>query len=227
MNTLTYLGHSGWILKTSGGRVLLIDPWLSGNPLAPLKIEQLPKADAVLLTHDHADHAGDAVAVVAQTGGKLIAQPETIARYQAAGVPKDRALDMNIGGTVNVAGVRITMVDALHTSETGEPGGYIITTEDGRVLYHAGDTGLNANMSNWGALFAIDLALLPIGDHYTMDGRQAAHALRLLGAKQAIPIHYRTFPLLAQSADAFIEHAREQAPSVKITVVDPGGAFRF
>lgn len=108
-----------------------------------------------------------------------------------------------------------------------EPAGYILTLEDGKVLYHAGDTCLHCNMATWGALFDIDVALLPIGDHFTMDGRQAAHALRMLGAKVALPMHYRTFPLLAANADDFVRHAREQAPSTRVEVIDPGDEITF
>lgn len=224
-NRLKWLAHSGWQITTSRGKVLFVDCWLSGNPLAPMKVEDLPKAGFALITHDHADHAGDAVNVARQTGATLVGQPEVMARYGKAGAEK--RIEMNIGGTVDLDGVRATMTDSYHTSETGTPAGYILQLEDGKVLYHSGDTGLHANMATWGSLFDIDLALLPIGDHYTMGGRQAAHALRLLKAKAAAPMHYRTFPILAQSADEFVRHAKEQAPSAKIHVIDPGGEIVF
>lgn len=230
-NQLRWLGHAAWQLTTSTGKVLLIDPWLSGNPVAALGIDQLPKADYVLLTHDHGDHASDTPAVVQQTGATLIAQPETTHRYMEAGVPEEKALyggsGMNIGGTVELDGIQVMMVEAYHSSETGTPAGYIITLEDGQVIYFAGDTGLHANMATWGQLFDIDVAVLPIGGHFTMDGLLAAHALRMLRAKHAVPTHYKTFPLLAQSADEFIQHVTKQSPDTSVHVLDVGETFSF
>lgn len=227
---LKWLGHSGWQLTTAQGKVLLIDPWLSQNPVAPIRIEELPAADYVLLSHDHSDHAGDTVAVVQQTGATLVAQPEICRRYQQAGVPQDKVLygiGMNIGGSVSLDGITITMTDAYHSSETGTPAGYIITLEDGKVVYHAGDTGLHCNMATWGNLFDIDVALLPIGSVFTMDARQAARALQMLKPRVAIPMHYLTFPILAQSADDFVRYAREQAPETEVRVLKPGEETTF
>src|SRR5690606_13574747 len=132
----------------------------------------------------------------------------------------------NLGGSADLGGVRVTMVDAHHSSDTGTPAGFIVELEDGKVVYNAGDTCLHANMATWGQLFKIDLAILPICGFFNMDGRQAARALRLLGnPPMALPQHYRTFPVLAQSADEFIRYAREESPNTKIAVVDPGEEF--
>lgn len=226
-NRLTWWGHSSWRLETSQGLVVLFDAWLSHNPVAPLQITHLDRADFLLLSHDHADHASDTVAIVKQTGATLVAQPETLTRYQSEGVPDEKGIGMNIGGTIDLGGLRCTMTEAYHSSETGEPAGYILTLEDGKTLYFAGDTGVHSNMALWGQLFAIDVALLPIGSVFTMDGRQAAHALRMLRAKAALPMHYKTFPLLAQSADDFVAHAKAQAPVAKVHVIDIGGTFEF
>lgn len=229
-NTLRWLGHSGWLITTSRGRRILIDAWLSRNPVAPVTIDALGPCDDLLITHDHADHASDAVAIAKATGATLIAQPEIVARYtdqakaQGASI---QAIGMNIGGTVERGGVRVTMIDAYHSSERGTPAGYILTLEDGKVVCHLGDTGLHVNMATWGDLFDIDVVLIPIGDHYTMGARQAAHALKWLKPKHAIPMHYKTFPLLAQSADEFIRHAKEVAPSVAVHVLEPGGTFEL
>jgi L-ascorbate metabolism protein UlaG (beta-lactamase superfamily) len=224
-NRLKWLGHSGWQVTTSQGKVLFIDPWLVGNPLAPVKIEDLPPAGFVLISHDHGDHAGDAVAVVKQTGATLVGQPETMSVYKEKGAPT--TLAMNTGGSIELDGVRVTMTDAYHTSASGTPAGYILTMEDGKILYHAGDTSLHINMTIWGDLFDIDVALLPIGDRFTMDARQAAHALRLLKAKAALPMHYRTFPFLTQTAAEFVELAAKQAPDAKVHVIEPGEEFSF
>ncbi|MER9234621.1 metal-dependent hydrolase [Mesorhizobium sp. M0622] len=205
--------------------MFLIDPWLTGNPLAPLRLDELPAADFALFTHDHEDHTGDAVAVSAHTGAVLVGQPETTSAFQERGAK--RVLAMNIGGSVDLDGVIVTMTDACHTSATGVPASYVLTLEDGKVLYHAGDTGLHANMAIWGELFDIDIALLPIGDRFTMDARQAAKALKLLRAKAVLPMHYKTFPLLAQDATQFVKFAEREAPRTKVHVVEPGEELTF
>lgn len=224
-NRLEWLGHSGWRLTTGKGKVILIDPWLTGNPVAPLRVEDLPPADFALFTHDHEDHTGDAVAVGEYTGAVLVGQPETTQALQERGAKA--VLAMNIGGSIGLDGVTVTMIDAYHTSATGMAAGYILALDDGKVLCHAGDTGLHANMATWGELFAIDIALLPIGGRFTMDARQAARALRLLRAKTALPMHYKTFPLLAQNAADFMEHARREAPGTAIQIIEPGETINF
>jgi L-ascorbate metabolism protein UlaG (beta-lactamase superfamily) len=224
-NILKWLGHSSWQLTTSTGTVFLIDPWLSENPLAPLKIEDLPNASHILITHDHSDHSGDAVAVAKQTGAVIVAQPETVTRLKSEGA--DKVFGMNVGGGAELDGVTVTMVDAYHSSQTGTPAGYVLELEDGKTLYHAGDTCLHSNMATWGDFFDIDVALLPIGSRYTMDGRQAARALKLLKPKMALPMHYRTFPALASSAELFLAEARQHAPDTTVTVIEPGDEFEF
>jgi L-ascorbate metabolism protein UlaG (beta-lactamase superfamily) len=155
----------------------------------------------------------------------MVGQPETTNAFKENGAGE--VLAMNIGGSVDLDGVTVTMTEAYHTSAAGAPAGYILTLEDGKVLYHAGDTGLHANMATWGELFEIDLALLPIGDRFTMDARQAAKALKLLRAKAALPMHYKTFPLLAQDATQFVKLAELEAPGSKVHVIEPGGAITF
>lgn len=228
-NRLRWLGHASWQLTTSGGKRILIDPWLSGNPKAAAKIEEL-KADYVLVTHDHFDHSSDVPAVIKQTGATLVAVPETAGRLKGEGVPEDKILygiGMNIGGTVDLGGVACTMTDAYHTSGSGSPAGYILRLEDGKVLYDAGDTGVHCNMATWAELYPIDVALLPIGSVFTMDPRQAAYALRLLKPKVAIPQHYMTFPILVQQADDFLRMAREWAPGTQVVTLAPGETFDF
>jgi len=229
-NVLRWLGHSGWEIVTSRGKRILIDPWLSRNPVAPVAIADLGSCDYVLVTHDHSDHASDVVDVARSTGAVMVAQPEVVKRYTDQAKSKGfeiKAIGMNIGGTVDLDGVRVTMTEAYHSSETGTPTGYILTLEDGKVVYHMGDTGLHVNMSTWGELFEIDVVLIPIGDHFTMGAKQAAHALKWLKPKHAIPMHYKTFPLLAQSADEFRSFAKAKAPEVIIHELEPGEHFRL
>lgn len=223
---LTWLGHSAWQLTTSAGKRILFDPWINGNPVTPVKLEDL-QADLVLITHDHFDHASDVVNIVKQTGAKAVMQPETATRYQQEGLPEANAVAMNIGGLVEIDGIEILMTDAYHSSETGEPAGYIVTLEDGRRVYQTGDTGLHCNMATWAELYPVDVMLLPIGSHFTMDPFQAAHALRLVKPKIALPQHYMTFPLLKQSADEFVEHARKIAPDTEVVVLKPGESYSF
>lgn len=223
---LRWLGHAAWELTTGSGTVALFDPWLTGNPKAAATINEL-QADFVLITHDHFDHASDLPAVVEQTGATAIAQPETIAHYKELGVPEDKAIDMNIGGTVAAGDLKVTMVEAYHSSATGTAAGYIVTLPDGRRLYNAGDTGIHANMAVWGELYPLDVAILPIGDHYTMDGYQAAHAVAMLKPRIAVPQHFGTFPLLAPSADEFVRHTSQQAPDTQVVVLEPGETYKF
>jgi len=227
---LRWLGHSAWEVETAGGARVYIDPWLSGNPVATVALSDLKPAVAVLITHDHSDHAGDAVDVTGHTGATLVGQPEVVRKYGNRAKERGKeikTLGMNIGGTTRLGGIQITMTEAYHSSETGTPAGYILTLEDGRVVYHMGDTGLHINMSTWGELFDIDVVLIPIGDHFTMGGRQAARALKWLKPKHAIPMHYKTAPLLAQSADELVRHAAEHAPEVAIHVLEPGETFEL
>ena len=126
------------------------------------------------------------------------------------------------GGTVPLQGAFATMTEAFHTSEAGAPTGFIVRLPSGYTLYHSGDTGIFANMATWGVLYPIDLALLPVGDVFTMDGRQAAMATKMLGAKAAVPMHYGTFPRLAQTPDAFIQHLEQTAPACRCKVMQPG-----
>jgi L-ascorbate metabolism protein UlaG (beta-lactamase superfamily) len=132
---------------------------------------------------------------------------------------------MNIGGTVDIEGIGITMTQAFHSSESGAPCGYIVTLEDGTVIYHAGDTGIFESMKTLGDLYSIDMALLPIGSCFTMDPYQAAWAIKLLRPKKVIPLHYKTFPLLVQDADGFVNKAKELAPDVKVVVLNPGDTY--
>ena len=193
------------------------------NPICPVELDEITTANAVLVTHDHFDHTGNAADIVKKTGATLVTQPETANRFKKdLGLPDENALSMNIGGSVIIEGVVITMTQAFHSSATGTPAGYIIKLEDGTIIYHAGDTGIFDSMRVLGELYKIDLALLPIGSVFTMDSYQAAKALTLLQPRRVIPMHYKTFPILEQSAERFVELARKEAPGVEVTVLEPG-----
>jgi len=228
--SIRWLGHAGFIVSTPGGKTIIIDPWIVDNPLCPVKLDEVTAANIVLVTHDHSDHVGNAVDIVMKTGATLIAQPETVNRFKRDfGLVDDRIVfggsGMNIGGSATIEGITITMTQAFHSSGTGAPSGYIINLEDGTVLYHAGDTGIFDTMRLLGELYGINLALLPIGSVFTMDYVQAVKALTLLKPKRVMPMHYKTFPILEQSVDRFVELAGKEAPEVEIIVLDPGQEY--
>ncbi len=225
-HSVKWLGHAACQITSKNGKVVLIDPWITGNPVCPVKREDIKKADIILVTHDHFDHLGsDIPDLVRATGAVVIAQPELANVLQQSGVSQENiifGMGMNIGGQVEVGGIRIIMTQAVHSSTAGSPVGYIVVLEDGKAVYHAGDTGVFADMEILGRLYNIDLALLPIGGVFVMDPAQAAFSLTLLKPKKALPIHYGTFPILAQDAGSFTALARERAPETVVEVVEPG-----
>lgn len=207
--SITWLGHGTFVLVSPGGKRVVIDPWLDGNPSCPADQKKITKADLILLTHGHFDHIGDAVSVARATGAPVVAIFELGAYLGQKGVKN--VSGMNKGGTQTIAGIAVTMVDAKHSSAAveddgrivylGEAAGYVLTFENGLVAYFAGDTALFGDMKLIGELYKPDIAFLPIGDHFTMDPRQAAKAVELLGVKQVVPMHYGTFPLLTGTPD--------------------------
>jgi len=227
--TIKYLGHAGFQIVTKNEKVIIIDPWLTGNPSAACQVEEIVKADMVLVTHDHFDHIGDVGRILKTTGATLVGMPEVVGKLKEdAGIPDSQivfGMGMNIGGTAHIDGIAITMTQASHSCEKGNPAGYIIKLEDGFTIYHAGDTGVFYSMKILGDLYHIDLALLPIGGVFTMDPTQAAMAARLLQVKKVIPMHYKTFPLLEQEALSFKEIMKKEAPEAEVLVLDPGNEY--
>lgn len=226
-----WLGHSGFHITSPDGKVILIDPWFEGNPMAEGDKSSLGGAEFLLVTHDHFDHSGDALSVAKLSGALVIGIFEITVDMKQQGLPESQILNggngMNIGGTVTFDGISFTMVQAYHSSTLGSPVGYVIRLENGFTIYHAGDTGIFSEMEIIGELYRPDLAILPIGSVFTMDGLQAAKALSLLKPKFAIPMHFGTFPILDQSADTFVTKAGEMAPGVSIEVLNPGGEAEY
>ena len=228
--SLKWLSHSGFIISSPEGKIIIIDPWITDNPLCPIKVDDIAAADMVLITHDHFDHTASAADIVKKTGATLVAAPETAAKFQSQmGIPAENVIfwgsGMNIGGSVEVKGITVTMVQAFHSSETACPTGYIVKLENGVTIYHAGDTGIFESMRLFGELYKLDVALLPMGGVFTMDSFQASKALKLLKPKIAIPMHYKTFPILEQDASRFVELAKKEAPEVKVVVLEPGQEY--
>jgi L-ascorbate metabolism protein UlaG (beta-lactamase superfamily) len=221
MVKVTWFGHAAFKIEAAG-KTVLIDPWLDGNPSSPIKASEITKADVVYVTHDHDDHLGDAVEICKRTKATFVATFELGNYAQENGVTD--IVGLNIGGSAEVEGLKLTVVNATHTSSRGAPTGVIVEGE-GKRIYHMGDTGLFGDLRLFGELYKPDLAMVPIGGFYTMGAREAAEAVSLLKPKVALPMHFGTFPVLAQSADDFVKLVREKTPKVKVVVLKPGESY--
>jgi L-ascorbate metabolism protein UlaG (beta-lactamase superfamily) len=219
---IRWLGHSGFEIELAN-KILLIDPWLTGNPLAAVKASDIKKADIVCVTHDHGDHLGDAVEICKRTGATFVAIYELGVYAEEQGVKN--VVGINIGGTAKVKGIRITMVQAFHSSTRGAPTGFVIKAEE-KTLYHAGDTGLFGDMKLIGEIHRPDVALIPIGDYYTMGPREAAEAVKLIKPAVVVPMHYQTFPVLESSAENFTKLVKKKVPKVKVVELKPGDTYQ-
>ncbi|MGI9116461.1 MAG: metal-dependent hydrolase [Gaiellales bacterium] len=197
--TITWLGHATWHITTPGGVDVMVDPWLSTNPKCP-ESAHASSADVVLVTHGHGDHIADAADVSKRGNATTIAQFEIANWLGEQGAPNP--IGMNTGGTVATHGLKVTMTQAFHSNSLpdgtacGDPAGYVLEIESGQRIYIAGDTGVFGDMALIGELYQPVLAILPIGDLYTMGPFQAAHAVRLLGVQHVLGSHWGTFDAL-------------------------------
>jgi L-ascorbate metabolism protein UlaG (beta-lactamase superfamily) len=198
---LTWLGHSAFLIETPGGKKVLIDPWVLNNPMTPPEKKKFDKIDVMLCTHGHGDHIGDAVELAKKHNPKVVGVYELCVWINKKGARE--ILPMNKGGSQEVGDIKITMVHADHSCGIedggqiiygGEACGYVIEFHNGVKLYHAGDTNVFGDMSIIHELYNPELALLPIGDLFTMGPREATYACRLLKPKTVIPMHFGTFP---------------------------------
>ena len=221
--TLTWLGHASFRFDTPGGKRVYVDPFLNGNPKCPESELEPERIDVIALTHGHGDHVGDTVALAKKHGCTVIA-PVELAGWLQGKQGLENVLDPNKGGTVEAAGVKFTLTNAHHSSSNndgeymGEPCGIVVEVENGTKLYFAGDTCVFGDMQLIGRIYSPDLAILPIGDHYTMGPREAAVALELLGTKRCVPCHYGTFPPLVGTP----AQLRELAPDFQVEEMEPG-----
>lgn len=235
---ITWYGHACIEILTPGGRTVLIDPWF-GNPLSPKPPEAVDRCDLLLVTHGHGDHLGDALQIASRTRPAWPAIHELslwLVRNYAA---RDGVIGMNKGGTVEAAGLRVSMTSADHSAgewnaggETtlylGEPVGFVVELEDGTRIYHAGDTALFGDMRLIRELWRPDIALLPIGGHFTMDPEAAAIAADYLGVTDVVPIHYGTFPVLAGTPERFAAAMEARGlTSVTMHAPLPGATVRL
>jgi L-ascorbate metabolism protein UlaG (beta-lactamase superfamily) len=217
---LRFLGHAAFSLS-DGDTTLVIDPFLTGNPKAAVDAGDV-SATTVLLTHGHADHFGDTVAIAKRTGATVVAITELAGEIGAEGVD---VRDPNLGGTTSFDWGWVKLVPAWHTSTTPKgtvttPAGMLINFKD-TIVYHLGDTSLFSDLQLVGRRHPIDLALMCIGGHYTMDRVDAVEAASLVGAKTVIPCHYNTFPAIETDVEAFKSDV-EGATGSSVVVLEPG-----
>jgi len=220
---IRWLGHSAFEIEMEGN-IILVDPWLDGNPKAPIKASSIKNADIICVTHDHSDHLGDAVEICKSTGAAFVGIYELGVYMKESGVKE--VIGMNVGGTTEVKGVKISLVPAIHSCRRGSPVGFIIRGE-GKAVYHAGDTCLFGDMKLIKELHHPDIALLPIGGYYTMGPEEAVEAVKLIEPDTVIPMHYQTFPVLIPSAENFVRLVKERTPNVKVVVLEPGEVYQL
>ena len=232
--TFTWFGHSCWELRTPGGATVIFDPWY-GNPSSPKRPDQVDRCDLLLVSHGHFDHFGDALMVGSRTRPTWPCIHELSLWLGRNFAHQDNLIGMNKGGTVEAAGIKVTMVRADHSAgdlyagaETpiylGEPVGFVVELEDGFRFLFAGDTDVFSDLRLIGERYRPSLAFLPIGGHFTMDPVGAAQAAELLGVTDVAPMHYGTFPLLAGTPDQLREAlAARGLGNVMVHTTTPGG----
>jgi L-ascorbate metabolism protein UlaG (beta-lactamase superfamily) len=222
--SLTWLGHASFRLDSAGGKRVYIDPWFD-NPKCPDSEKDPDRCDVIAITHGHGDHVGSTVELSKKFGPlPVVAMVELKGWLKQQGAEVDDLPGPNKGGTVEAEGLKFTLTNAFHSSAAddgtyvGEAAGLVVELEDGKTIYFAGDTCVFGDMQLIGRIYSPDLAVLPIGGHFTMDPREAAVACELLGVQRVLPCHYGTFPLLSGTPGQL----KEQAPGVDVQVIEPG-----
>jgi len=222
---ITWLGHSTFRVETPAGKIVILDPWVSANPVCPEPDKKVTRADVLLCTHGHFDHIGDAVEIARRLNPTVVGIYELCAWMEKKGV--QQTSPMNKGGSQTVGDIKVTMVHADHSCGIqdgdqivygGEACGYVIEFDNGIRIYHAGDTAVFGDMAIIRELYAPDIAMLPIGDRFVMSPREAAYACNLLKPKTLIPMHFGTFPALTGTTSEL----KKLAKDVEIVEMVPG-----
>ena len=227
MSTLTWLGHASFRLDTDAGARIYVDPWLSG-PTCPEDEKEPDRCDVIAVTHGHVDHAADVVGLQRRLGCTVLGMVELMRWLGQQGVPENKLIGFNKGGTVEAGGARFTMTHAFHSSSsadgsyTGEATGFVVHLPGGERVYFAGDTCLFGDMGLIGELYRPDVAVLPIGDYYTMGPQEAAKALELLGNPRCVPCHWGTFPIFTGTPDELAG-----LTSAQVERVEPGASVEL
>jgi len=203
-----WLGHSAFKLESPTGKIIYIDPFLSGNPTTPDEFKNPEEIDFILLTHGHEDHVGDTLELAEKTGCTVVAQVELSHLLKKRGLKEEQRIEFNKGGTVHFDDFSVTLVSANHSSSfdgeyAGEAGGLVLSFEDDICFYHLGDTNIFSDLELYGQMYQPHVIAVPIGDHYTMGPEEAAIACDMIDANIAVPIHYGTFPVLSGTPEDF------------------------
>jgi L-ascorbate metabolism protein UlaG (beta-lactamase superfamily) len=235
IKSLTFAGHSSVFLNCSDGKldfVIGIDPWLSNNPLCPIELREPKELDLIIVTHGHSDHAEDVVGLTKRLGSSIIANYELGLLFHEDGVPHEKIIPINKGGTVTYKGLHITLTNAFHSSSytsekhrtkyAGEPCGVVVRDTNNSV-YHAGDTNLFGDMHYIKQLYNPTVCLLPVGDRFTMGPKEASIAAEIIGANVNIPIHHSTFPLLTGTPQSFQNECIQRG--LQSVILTPGEEF--
>ena len=228
MGYLRYFGHAAFEIQLDGKKIL-VDPWLE-NPLSPVKPGDVKDIDLVIVTHDHFDHLGNTVEVLKNNPKAKFAGIFELASFIGEQVGNDRVIGGNIGGPMRIdldgTVIEVALTMATHSASRGSPTGVVIRGKEA-TIYHAGDTGVFYSMKLIGEIYKPDIALLPIGGHFTMDPVEAAKAVELIRPKIAVPMHYATFPLLYGKAEEFKKLVEDKCLPTKVEILKPGEKLDF